>query len=256
MNILKSFILILQFMTRIPVNLSLDIKREDFAKGIRFFPIVGFIVGGFSYLAVTVSAKLFSLTLAAILGVLAHVTITGGLHLDGLGDSADGMLSGRSKERILEIMKDSRSGTFGVLALILILLLRFGAIGDILDKAILKVIIIAPVISRAAVTLLMYKRRYAREHQGLGDLFIGQISLNTVIIAWLSGVVITLLLTFNIVSTSIIAITSLLCAFIFRTYVEKKIEGITGDILGAFVELNEVTVMLLCIALKSCGVYI
>jgi adenosylcobinamide-GDP ribazoletransferase len=243
---MKNFILILQFMTRIPININLEVKREDFGKSVVYFPLVGFIVGLFDLLVFYISSRLFPPMISSVFVVLSHIVITGGLHLDGLGDTVDGIYSGRDKERILEIMKDSRTGTFGVLALIIILLFRFAILVSLRGESLYRAVVIAPIIARTLMSLLMYKRPYAREKQGLGDLFIGQITRKTLIITLILGTI------FTIIMGSYRGIIAMVVAVIFvlgfRSYVEKRIGGITGDILGASVEISEIIVLLCFIA--------
>ncbi|GKU26751.1 adenosylcobinamide-GDP ribazoletransferase [Clostridium folliculivorans] len=246
---MKKFILIIQFMTRIPINLSLEVKREDFADAVRYFPLVGLIIGAIDLFVYIITSKVFHGMLPAVFAMISHIIVTGGLHLDGLSDTADGIFSGRSKDKILEIMKDSRVGTFGVLALIALMLLKFAAIQELSKVNIYSVLLISPVISRTLATLLMYKRRYARQKEGLGDLFIGKISTLTFSIALALGLIITLAVgrTYGL----IVIIVGYIFTILFRLYIEKRLDGITGDILGASVELNEVLVLIVFCLLQS-----
>lgn len=240
---MKNFILILQFMTRIPININLKVERENFQKGVAYLPLVGLIIGGIEALVYYLSLRIFSPNIATLFVIIAHLVVTGAIHLDGFGDTIDGLFSGRSKERILEIMKDSRVGTFGALGLIVLILGKFLAIKEMQQNEVIRGIIIAPVIGRTLMTLLMYKRKYARDKEGLGDLFIGVLERKNFIIALVLGVVITLAIgrEKGIILILIMAIITLL----FRNYVESKIDGVTGDILGASVELNELLIYIL-----------
>lgn len=246
---MKKFILIIQFMTRIPINLSLEVKREDFADAVRYFPLVGLIIGAIDLFVYIITSKLFHGILPVVFTMISHIIVTGGLHLDGLSDTADGIFSGRSKDKILDIMKDSRVGTFGVLALVTLMLLKFAAIQEISETNIYSALLISPVISRTFATLLMYKRRYARQKEGLGDLFIGKISTLTFSIALALGLIITLAVgrTYGL----IVIIVGYIFTILFRSYIEKRLDGITGDILGASVELNEVLVLIVFCLLQS-----
>ncbi|GFP74124.1 adenosylcobinamide-GDP ribazoletransferase [Clostridium fungisolvens] len=246
---MRKFILIIQFMTRIPINLSLEVKREDFADAVRYFPLVGLIIGAIDLLIYIITCKLFHGMLPVVFTMISHIIVTGGLHLDGLSDTADGIFSGRSKDKILEIMKDSRVGTFGVLALVALMLLKFSAIEELSRVNIYSALLISPVISRTLTTLLMYKRRYAREKEGLGDLFIGKISTLTFSIALALGIIITLAVgrTYGL----IVIVIGFIFTVCFRSYIEKRLDGITGDILGASVELNEVLVLVVFCLLQN-----
>lgn len=237
------FILAVQFMTRIPININLEVKREDFQKTVKFFPIIGLIIGCFEAIIYCISNKFFSNTIATFMTILFHVIITGGMHIDGLSDTIDGIFSGRSKERMLEIMKDSRIGTFGALAIIFLILGKIIFLTKIPQNNIIKLIIITPVISRTMNIFLMYKRKYARTIEGMGDLFIGVLERKNYIIALVSGILISIII-FKLYGIIIFFI-SFLFTILFRNYIEKKIDGITGDILGASDELNELFIYLI-----------
>ena len=101
---MKRFILILQFLTRIPIKLNVGFD-DEFYKSIVYFPLVGFVIGILSYLIGWISMLLFEPFIASIIITLAGVLITGGLHIDGLGDTFDAIYSYRDKEKMLEIMK-------------------------------------------------------------------------------------------------------------------------------------------------------
>jgi adenosylcobinamide-GDP ribazoletransferase len=236
-------------MTRIPINLNLEVNREDFADSVRYFPLVGLIIGGIDLLVYIVTSKLFSGMLPAVFTMVSHIIVTGGLHLDGLSDTADGIFSGRGKDKILEIMKDSRVGTFGVLALVSLMLFKFAAIEELTAVNIYSALLISPVLSRTFATLLMYKRRYARQKEGLGDLFIGKISTLTFSIAVILGLIITLAV--GRIYGLIVIIVGFIFTILFRLYIEKRLDGITGDILGASIELNEMLVLIVFCLLQS-----
>jgi adenosylcobinamide-GDP ribazoletransferase len=123
MAYIRRFILMMQFMTALPVKVNTETGREDFGKGLALAPLVGLVLGallvaGLNYLL----PLLFPPLVTAVLTVSVYILLTGGLHMDGLGDTADGVFSNRPAERALEIMKDSRVGTNAVIALILVIL--------------------------------------------------------------------------------------------------------------------------------------
>ena len=126
---IKRFLLTLGFMTRIPVNVDLgEVKDEDMHKGFLYYPVVGLILG----LCDMAVFLLVSLILPEVFGILfamlANLCLTGAFHLDGLSDTADGIYSARTRERMLEIMKDSRIGTNGAVAMCFDLALKFAGI--------------------------------------------------------------------------------------------------------------------------------
>lgn len=240
---MKTFILALQFMTRIPIDISLDIKREDFRKIVRFFPIIGLIIGLFEVSVYLACFKIFSENIAAFFTVLSHLFITGGMHIDGLSDTVDGIFSGKSKDRILEIMKDSRVGTFGSLAIIFLILGKIIFISDIPHYLRITAIVLAPIISRTMNIFLMYNRKYARQQEGMGDMFIGAIDKTDFNITLFLGIIISIII--GRLKGIIFFILCFLFTLWFRSYIENKIQGLTGDILGASDELNEILIYII-----------
>jgi adenosylcobinamide-GDP ribazoletransferase len=116
---MKRLILLIQFLTRIPININLSVTREDLSKSVIYFPIVGYIIGIILALFYKFSIFYFDKIIIVFLVVIIEIVITGGLHIDGLSDTVDGIYSGREKKKIIEIMKDPNVGTFGVLSIII-----------------------------------------------------------------------------------------------------------------------------------------
>lgn len=230
-------------MTRIPININLKVERENFQKGVVYFPLVGLIVGAFEAAIFYISSRVVTFNISIFITVISHVAITGAIHIDGLGDTIDGIFSGREKERILEIMKDSRVGTFGALGIIFLIVGKIITLSSINAIEIYKAIIIAPIISRTLITFLMYKRKYAREKEGMGDLFISVLEKKNFIIALIIGII--LISTIGRIKGVTLLIICFFLTILFRNYIEKRIDGVTGDILGASVELNELLVFLI-----------
>ncbi len=240
---MKRLIGIIQFMTRIPIPMDTGFD-EDFHKSTIYFPIVGLILGVCYMLVARLGLTLFNPYITAVLVLASEVILTGGLHLDGLGDSFDGLYSYRDKEKILEIMKDSRLGTNGLLAILIVLLLKVGFVYSLLEQNILWPILTMPVVARSMEVLACYKTRTPRE-KGMGNIFIGKVSTS-----YLIGVML-LLLGINLGSIYLMSgqipyikegITLLITALGVKLFVKtvyKKIDGITGDILGCICELTE-----------------
>jgi adenosylcobinamide-GDP ribazoletransferase len=228
----------LQFLTKFPLPFKIEATSEDFSKGIIWFPFAGGLIGlclyGLSYLPL--SSLVVSVVIVAFLAF-----ITGGLHLDGLADTFDGLYSYRDKERMLEIMKDSRVGTNGVLILIIGLLLKVVLINELLIGQ--SIFLIAmPAFARFMAVSLAKFSRYARP-SGMGAFFIGKTSL----IQWLIALVMTL----GFATLDWILLIPLVCifglTFLYRYHVYSKIDGITGDVLGAWIELSEILFLLIMV---------
>lgn len=231
---MKRLILLIQFLTRIPINIKLNVTREDLSKAVIYFPIIGYIIGGILVLTQYGLNNYIDKIILAFLILTIEVIITGGLHLDGLSDTFDGIYSGRKKERILDIMKDPNVGTFGVLSLMILIIAKFLLIYKI-DNNLLLGLLAMPVFSRFCVVYASRFGNYAKE-TGLGDLFIGQVNNIKLLISF---IFIMPIFIFKIEFIVIFFINVIFTAF-FVNYISKKIGGITGDILGAIVEINEV----------------
>ncbi|MDP4182339.1 MAG: adenosylcobinamide-GDP ribazoletransferase, partial [Bacillota bacterium] len=171
MILFKRFILMLQFLTAIPIRVSLEVSSEDFGKGLMFAPVIGLIIGGIIALTRHFLIILFPPLITTALIVVEYILLTGGLHLDGLGDTFDGLFSNRPRERMLEIMKDSRVGTNAVLAICSVILLNFAALSNLGASDIFKALILFPVAGRTATLIGASVSNYAREN-GLGKSFI------------------------------------------------------------------------------------
>ncbi|MDU4935864.1 MAG: adenosylcobinamide-GDP ribazoletransferase, partial [Peptostreptococcaceae bacterium] len=133
---MKRFISILQFMTRIPININVGFD-EEFHKTLSYFPLVGLVLGVLELLIGKISLMIFDPFITSLIITLSAVILTGGLHIDGLGDTFDALYSYRDKEKMLEIMKDSRLGTNSLLAVMFLLLFKIGFIYSIINKGLL-----------------------------------------------------------------------------------------------------------------------
>lgn len=243
---MKRFISILQFMTRIPINIDVGFD-EEFHKTLYYFPLVGFVLGIITFLIGLVSTKVFDPFIASIIVTLSGVILTGGLHIDGLGDTFDALYSYRDKEKMLEIMKDSRLGTNSLLAILFLILLKVGFTYSLINSELLWLIIFMPVIARLGVLTITYKTKTPRE-KGMGNLFIGKCTMNMIIVGTTYSVLLIAAMgkfMFFAQSITIIKVISsivivFLCINVFKKHVYKKIDGVTGDILGCTIELSEV----------------
>lgn len=240
---IKRLILMIQFLTRIPLSINLNVTEEDFSKGVIFFPVVGLIIGGILFGINFILTPYFNVLSKAVLLTIACVFITGGLHLDGLADTFDGVYSNRSKERILEIMKDSRVGSNGALVLIIILLLKASLLTNMSDGMIGGVLLVMPVVARASVVYVCRFSKYARE-TGMGNFFIGKV--NNVQLIFALGFTSIVIYLINIMFF-IPLVGVLIFATWFKWSISKKIDGMTGDTIGAVTELSEVVFLIISI---------
>ncbi|MBC8062913.1 MAG: adenosylcobinamide-GDP ribazoletransferase [Clostridiaceae bacterium] len=248
---MKNFILMLQFFTRIPININIDVKEENFQRGIIYFPFIGLVIGGINAIAYYLFSLIFSNLVAIIFLTFVNVLITGALHLDGIADTCDGIFSARKKEKMLEIMKDSRLGTNGAIAIFFDLSLRIAMITSIPKDYIVIAVLVSNIISRTMLVFLCYISKYARLEGGLGNLFIGKVSKSNFIIALTFGSIISILL-FDYMGLLLIIVASLFIVM-FNRYISSKIDGITGDVLGAANELVEILVLVAFVILGRYG---
>lgn len=259
---MKGLLLLFTFMTRLPVPTKLEFDSKELGKSMKFFPIVGIVIGIILY-AIYMVGYLYieSPLVLAIVVVLAEVILTGGLHLDGLADTFDSIFSYRSKQKMLDIMKDSRLGTNGALALIMYFMLKVGILAAIIgsNKSFYfyfngmlnyagAVILITPVLSRINPVLNCAVSPYAKASGSAKD-FVENTTKNGVLIATIIGLVfagIVGILSGKIIDplhlVNIIAITMALGLY-FSKLIDKKIGGLTGDTLGALLELSSVIIL-------------
>lgn len=235
---MKSLILAIQFLTRIPINIKIETKENSFAESILWFPAAGLLIGAFNALVYWLFSLVFEGMLPIVCAVLANVCITGGLHVDGLADTCDGIFSARKKERMLEIMKDSRIGSNGTLAVVFDILIRIAILLSISSDKIIWLILSAPIASRALMPLLIKLSVYARAEGGMGGLFIGRQSWSRTLGAFAAGLIMVWLF-LDFVGLAALA-AAMLAILLYRSYIYSKIQGMTGDTLGAGNEIAEI----------------
>uniref|UniRef100_UPI00405643C8 adenosylcobinamide-GDP ribazoletransferase n=1 Tax=Candidatus Electrothrix sp. TaxID=2170559 RepID=UPI00405643C8 len=253
-----SFVAALRFLSIIPVSDSFGTNEEELARSVPFFPLVGLF---FSCIALPLAWGLYMVlpsAVAAVLMVFLLLGFSGGLHLDGLADTADGFFSARPRERMLEIMRDSATGAMGVMALLLLLSLKIACLAALPapgDKLFLAVFFM-PIAGRIAILLLMALLPYARPEGGLGTLFKDSFATNQARLRALA-----VMLVFSGISWAaagpqgILAVCAvLLITALFALFCRQKIGGVTGDTLGAACELAEATIALVFVLQLGSGV--
>jgi adenosylcobinamide-GDP ribazoletransferase len=241
MKYLKRFVLMMQFLTTIPIRINLNVTNEDFGKGLVFAPLVGALIGGLLGGAMYLLRVVFPVRLSSVIVIILYMMLTGGLHLDGLADTFDGLFSNRPKEKILEIMRDSRIGTNGVLAIVGVLFLNIALLESINDKlsleSAIKAIMLMPVAGRIGSLIGAGSSVYARS-EGLGKSFIDFCGLKEIIIGSVLYIAYVFLLGgWQYIIPGLIPI---LASWLLVKFFSRKIGGATGDILGAVCELNQV----------------
>ncbi|MET0337810.1 MAG: adenosylcobinamide-GDP ribazoletransferase [Caulobacter sp.] len=159
------FFCAVQFLTRLPTPALPRFEPDWTTRSARWFPLVGQVVGGMSALVLLGAAHLWNSWIAALLAIAAGVLITGAFHEDGLADTADGLGGGQTPERRLEIMKDSRVGTYGVIALVIVLGLKVAALASLAPAMAALGLLAANGAGRAAAVVVMRLSPYAGDIQ-------------------------------------------------------------------------------------------
>jgi adenosylcobinamide-GDP ribazoletransferase len=233
---MSSFFAALQFLTIIPGPKSLP--SVDWGWAAIFFPIIGLLLGTVLVLFDFPLRLLASPGLcgAALVTILAF--LTRGLHLDGLSDTFDGLGAGGDRERMLKIMDDSHVGAFGMIAVLLVLVLKIEAIQST-DTDRWRALLSAPILSRWAMVILAYRSLPAKP--GLGSSFIDHLENKHVALATVISVI---LVAVTLRGTGIALIFLIgLFTWAVKTYFHRRLGGVTGDIFGAVGELSETFVL-------------
>lgn len=238
---MKRFLCAITFLTRIPLPVDETIYAPENFKGcIFYFPVVGLLIGAVVGLAWFGLKMIFPATITAALLVLLQTLITGGLHIDGLMDTIDGLGGGRDRESRLIIMKDTHVGAFGVQGAVIFLLLRY-AIYTRLNQSLLPVMVLAPVMGRQVQVWLQVLFPYARR-QGLGSLFSIYGDYLKLAVTTVTTILIMLIaLEYNGLLLFLAGcVFSLLLALSWN----RLLGGLTGDTYGAATELTEIFLLL------------
>ena len=251
LNQYREFVAALRFLSVLPAPGSGLLFESDetepyLVTGCEYFPLVGLLLAVLLWLLVLLFSRVLPpLALSALL-VVALVILTGGLHLDGLMDSCDGLFGGTTRERKLEIMRDSRVGSFGVLGALCILLLKFALLASILPSSQPPALLLALPLARWSMVLALHVYPPARP-TGLGAAYHHAITTRRTLITGLIALAIALI--FGHFSGLIAWMTATFAALLVGHYVTKNIGGITGDSCGAIDEIVEVLILLVLVLL-------
>lgn len=242
---MKKFLIALQFLTIFPVKIK-PIKEEEIGKSLIYFPIVGALIGGVLVSVLFVLDFLPNLVKCSLILIIS-IVISGGIHLEGFSDACDGLYGGRCKEEILDIMRDSHIGAIGVIGLVCILLLKFALFLSIPKEILWKSLILMALFSRWIQVLVCYTSKYARK-EGKGKYFIEYADKK----GFFMGSIFTLIMFLSLMKIEgiILFFISLLPIWIFINYVKKRIDGVTGDIIGATSEIAEVAILFFTLFFK------
>jgi adenosylcobinamide-GDP ribazoletransferase len=246
--LLAALHLAIAFLTRFPLPTPQLMEKGALANSMHLFPLVGVLVGGIGAAVYALSSLLLPPLLSAALALAAMAAATGAMHEDGLADIADGFGGGADRERKLAIMKDSRIGSYGAVALMLGLLLRIVAIATLATPGLVAgALIAAHALSRAAIPLAMQLLVPARD-KGLG-VSVGRPSPSTAgIAATLALVIAALGLPVGAAFAASLSATGMTLFMAWLAW--RQIGGQTGDVLGAIEQLVEIAALLAVVALR------
>jgi adenosylcobinamide-GDP ribazoletransferase len=230
----KLFLLALSFYTRLPHPRVLDYKLLP--QSTVYLPLVGWLVGGICALVFYLVAWLWPQTTAVILALIAGILLTGALHEDGFADICDGFGGGMNKVRILEIMKDSHIGVYGVIGLLLLLSLKISVLSAMPAAAVPWVLLAGHSVSRLSPLLLMQRYEYARDQHSKASSAIYRPNFWELVFATAIALLPLMLLP---VSSALTLIPALLATLLLGHYFYRRIGGYTGDCLGASQQVAE-----------------
>jgi len=254
---IKIFFTALMFYTRIPCPKNIDHSPEYINKSTRYFPLIGWIVGLISFAVFWISTFLFDINIAVIFSLIAGVIVTGAFHEDGLADVFDGFGGGWTKVKILEIMKDSRVGAYGAIALIFLFALKYFSLSDLLFKIDNENYLLTALLfisyhslSRLTAINIVFTSQYSREDESSKAKPIAKAhSLKEIIGSYVFGLLPLIVLCILQWKFCFVLLPLILLYFYSRRYFNKWIDGYTGDCLGALEQIAECVCLLTFLAL-------
>jgi adenosylcobinamide-GDP ribazoletransferase len=247
-EIMDSFLVAVQFLTRLPVPRRSSFPVDALAKAAVFFPVVGLLVAAGGVVLNLALSPLASRNVVVVVVLAYLVIVTGGLHEDALADAADGFGGGWKKEQILDIMRDSRIGSFGAIAIALGLLARFVFLANLPLQKFDAFLVAGQVLSRWTALPLAYILPPARGHDGQGSLVAEKITAFSLV----TGTALMLAIVAAVLRTKAVwtVLAAVVVTAISALYYRSRISGVTGDCLGATNQLTEVTVYLTGVVLR------
>jgi adenosylcobinamide-GDP ribazoletransferase len=242
----NGFLILLSFFTRIPVGSKIKYDEYCFVKALNLYTLMGAVIGIFLAFINQIFNNLYIVFIKGLILTISYIIITGGIHLDGMADTSDGIFSGRTGDRIFEIMSDSHIGTFGVLSLITVVLSHF-VLFSYVDAY---TCFIMPAVGRASCIAAAYNKKYAKKSKGMGTLFIESVDSKVLIVNLFILLVLCLLMPYRLIN-----LTSCFAALMFSYFISCKIEeqigGMTGDTCGFIIEISQIIFMILVLLLKG-----
>lgn len=256
MQQLRLFFIAVQFFTRLPIPRWVGFEQEWLHHASRYFPLVGLVVGAIGAGVYAAAALLLPTPVAAVLSTVATIYATGAFHEDGFADACDGLGGGMTRERVLEIMKDSRVGAYGAIGIALMLAVKCTALAMLPPAYAIGALLLAHPLSRLAATALIWRMEYARDEGKAKPLAERMTTPEFAIAA--STVAIAAAVLFGAGLLDLRALlaalgASLAAAWWLARKFARRIGGYTGDCLGAVQQLAEAAIYLAVLATLGHG---
>lgn len=256
MHQLRLFFTALQFFTRLPIPRWVGFEQAWLNQASRYFPLVGVVVGAIAAAVYALAALWLPAAVAAVLSTAATIYMTGAFHEDGFADTCDGLGGGMTKERALEIMKDSRVGAYGAIGIVCMLGAKLAALATLPPASAIGALLLAHPLSRLAATSLIWQMQYARAEGKAKPLAVrmgdGEFGIASACVA----VMALLLLMFGALDLAALT-AAVLAALIATLWLARKftlrLQGYTGDCLGAVQQLSEVAIYIAVLATLGHG---
>lgn len=220
---IRRFLGAVQFLTVIPIHGSTGSPGHSAV----FFPAIGALLGVVSGGLLQIAGRPFGSSLAALIALTVVILLSGGLHEDGLADCADALRAGRTRERMLAILKDSRIGVYGALALIIVLAIRWQALTRLSSHPVLAV---AGILAMSRGSMVLLASITPRAGEGLGASFAADVSRGTTVLVALQVIAASVLCGWRSLPVLVVTLGTVVAA---KAYFTHRLGGITGDCLGA-----------------------
>lgn len=256
MHQLRLFFVALQFFTRLPIPRWVGFEAAWLNHASRYFPLVGLVVGAIAAAVYAAAALVLPAPVAAVLSTAATIYVTGAFHEDGFADTCDGMGGGMTRERVLEIMKDSRVGAYGAIGVVSMLIAKCTTLAMLPPASAIAALLLAHPLSRLAATSLIWTMEYARAEGKAKPLAVrmsaGEFTIAAVtVLVPAAGLVMHGALSVGACAGALLA--ACLAALWLARKFERRLGGYTGDCLGAVQQLSEVAIYLAILATLGQG---
>ncbi|MBQ5950214.1 adenosylcobinamide-GDP ribazoletransferase [Massilia sp. ST3] len=256
MQQLRLFFIALQFFTRLPIPRWVGFEAAWLNHASRYFPLVGLVVGAIAAAVYAAAALVLPAPVAAVLSTAATIYLTGAFHEDGFADTCDGLGGGMTRERALEIMKDSRVGAYGAIGVVCMLVAKCTSLAMLPPSSAIAALLLAHPLSRLAATSLIWAMEYARAEgkaKPLAERMSGAEFAIAAITVLLPAAALVLHGALSMAAGVGAVLAAALAAFWLARKFARRLGGYTGDCLGAVQQLSEVSVYLTVLATLGQG---